>query len=145
MSELIPVARPAGQVVASSGSVLPRVVRYGILISHLLIAGAKLRGLSEQVRGTYEYVEDCSASVDRLAEQMASLTVDADTVGEHHQAAAVMRAVLAEAEAMAAAVTDLSAMFEETAAAHQADYGQVAAAAQSMPVPMAQAEFYSNR
>ncbi|MET8866554.1 hypothetical protein ABZW11_26750 [Nonomuraea sp. NPDC004580] len=143
MSELVP--RETGQAVASTGSVLPRVVRYGILIAQLGLAGLRLRGLSEQVRGTYKYVEDCSSSVDRLADQMAGLEVDVDTVAEHHGAAAVMRAVLEDAEAMASDTEELASLFDETAAAHEADYGAVAAAAQSMPVPMAQAEFYSNR
>ncbi|MBG0819087.1 hypothetical protein [Planomonospora sp. ID82291] len=134
-----------GGAVAAAGGVLETVVRYGIVIAQLTMAGIKLRGLSEQVRSTYRYVEGCSASVDRLAEQMAGLAVDVDTVSEHHEAAAVMRSVLAEADAMAAATEDLAALFELTAAAHQADYGSVAAAADSMPVPMADAEFYSNR
>ncbi|RVX39123.1 hypothetical protein EDD27_1466 [Nonomuraea polychroma] len=134
-----------GEVVAASGGVITTVVRYGILLIQLTAAGIRLRWLGEQVRSTYRYVEGCAASTDRLAEQLARLTVDADTVGEHHQAAAVMRGVLADAEAMAEATQDLSVMFEETSAAHQADYGPVAEAANSMPVPMADAEFYSNR
>jgi hypothetical protein len=135
----------AGEVVASTGGVLTTIVRYGILLAQLAAAGLKLRGLSEQVRATYRYIEGCSASVDRLAEQMAGLQVDVDTVSEHHGAAAVMRGVLADAEAMAAATEDLAVLFEHTAAAHEADYGSVVAAANAMPVPMANAEFYSNR
>lgn len=151
MSELEPNHRGrmdrmgrTGEAVAESG-VLETAVRYGIVIVQLAAAGMRLRGLSEQVRATYRYVEGCSEAVDRLAEQMAGLQVDLDTVGEHHQAAAVMRGVLAEAEAMAAATEDLAALFEYTAAAHQADYGPVADAVHAMPVPMAKAEFYSNR
>jgi methyl-accepting chemotaxis protein len=135
----------AGEMVAATGGVISTVVRYGVLIAQLTAAGIKLRGLSEQVRDTYRYVEGCSTSVDRLADQMAGLTVDVDTVGEHHQAAAVMRAVLADAEAMAAATEDLAVLFEHTAAAHERDYGPVAEAVRAMPVPMADAEFYSNR
>ncbi|MFD8533860.1 hypothetical protein ACFV0L_41275 [Streptosporangium canum] len=134
-----------GGAVAAAGGVLETVVRYGIVIVQLAVAGVRLRGLSEQVRGTYRYVEGCSTSVDRLAEQMASLQVDVDTVAEHHEAAAVMRGVLADAEAMAEATEDLAALFEQTSAAHQADYGSVAEAAHAMPVPMADAQFYSNR
>jgi hypothetical protein len=134
-----------GAVVATTGGVIDTAVRYAIVIGQLTMASIKLRGLSEQVRGTYRYVEGCANSVDRLAEQMAGLTVDRDTVGEHHQAAAVMRGVLAEAEAMAADTEDLSLMFEQAAAAHEADYGPVADAIHNMPVPMAEAEFYSNR
>ncbi|MFI6513641.1 hypothetical protein ACIBCT_39060 [Streptosporangium sp. NPDC050855] len=137
--------RQTGQAVADSGGVLETVVRYGIVIAQLAAAGIRLAGLSEQVRATYRYVEGCATSVDRLAEQMAGLTVDRDTVGEHHQAATVMRAVLADADAMAAAVEDLATLFGQTAAAHEADYGSVASAATAMPVPMADAQFYSNR
>jgi hypothetical protein len=134
-----------GGTVAAAGGVLETVVRYGIVIVQLAIAGARLRGLSEQVRGTYRYVEGCSASVDRLADQMAALEVDVDTVSEHRDAAIVMRGVLAHAEAMAETTEDLAALFTEASDAHQADYGSVAEAARSMPVPMANAEFYSNR
>ncbi|WP_214415641.1 hypothetical protein [Sphaerisporangium fuscum] len=134
-----------GEVVAATGGVLETVVSYGIVIVQLAAAGIRLRGLSERVRSTYRYVEGCSASVDRLADQMAGLQVDVDTVSEHHQAATVMRSVLAEAEAMAAATEDLASLFGQAAAAHQADYGTVADAATNMPVPMADAQFYSNR
>lgn len=134
-----------GGVVATASSVIETAVRYGIVIAQLAAAGIKLRGLSGQVRSTYRYVEGCAASVDRLADQMARLRVDVDTIAEHRTAAAVMRSVLAEAEAMAAATEDLAAMFDRTADAHQADYGTVADAARSMPVPMADAQFYSNR
>jgi len=121
------------------------LVRFGLLVAQLAAAGVSLRGLGEQVRSTYRYVEGCSESVDRLADQMTGLEVDADTVNEHHQAADVMRSVLTEAEAMASAIEDLASLFEATSAAHQADYGSVADAANAMPVPMANAQFYSNR
>ena len=152
MSEIEPatsggVVQSAGAVLATAGAAVATVARYGIVIAQLTVAGARLRGLSEEVRSTYKYVEGCSRSVDRLAEQMASLQVDTDTVAEHHEAAAVMRSVLEEAEAMAAATEDLAALFEQTSDAHQADYGSVAEAAQSMPggIDMAEASFYSNR
>ncbi|MEV0826381.1 hypothetical protein [Nonomuraea rubra] len=143
MSEL-EVSR-TGEAVAAAGGVLERMVRYTIIVGQLSMASVKLLGLSERVRGTYRYVEGCSTSTDRLAEQMASLTVDRDTVGEHHQAAAVMRSVLAAAEAMAADMEDLAGMFQRASDDHRAEYGPVADTAQSMPVPMAEAEFYSNR
>lgn len=143
MNELEP--RRTGEVVATTGGIIETAVRYAIVVAQLAWAGIKLRWLGEQVRSTYRYVEGCSTSVDRLAEQMAGLTVDRDTVGEHHQAAAVMRAVLAEADAMAAATEDLSTMFGQASADHQADYGPVADAIHAMPVPMADASFYSNR
>jgi outer membrane murein-binding lipoprotein Lpp len=135
----------AGEAAASAGGMLSMVVRYSIILFQLTAAGARLAGLSERVRSTYRYVEGCSSDVDRLAERMAGLHVDVDTVAEHHNAAGVMRGVLDDADAMAASLEDLSALFTATAAAHQADYAQVAAAAQSMSVPMADAEFYSNR
>ena len=135
-----------GEVVAASGDgVITTVVRYGILLIQLTAAGIRLSWLGDQVRSNYRYIEGCSTSVDRLADQMAGLTVDPDTVGEHHQAAAVMRGVLADAEAMAAATEDLSTMFEQTSIAHEADYGPVNEAIHAMPVPMADASFYSNR
>lgn len=137
--------RETGDAVAVTGGVLMEAVRYGIVIAQLTMAGIRLRGLSGQVRSTYRYVEGCSVAVDRLADQMAGLEVDRDTVGEHHDAAAVMRLVLGHAEAMAVATEDLSTLFGLAAAAHQADYGSVAEAANNMPVPMADAEFYSNR
>ncbi|MFH8582541.1 hypothetical protein [Streptomyces zaomyceticus] len=141
------VANAAGTALAATGAVLGTAVRYGIVLAQLTAAGARLRGLSEEVRSTYRYVEGCSKSVDRLAEQMASLSVDRDTVGEHHEAAGVMRSVLEEAEAMAAATEDLAVLFDQAAAEHQADYGGVAEAAQNMPggIDMAEAQFYSNR
>ncbi|MFJ1709205.1 hypothetical protein [Kitasatospora sp. NPDC088346] len=141
MSEI----EPHGGIVAAAGEAIAEGVRYGIVLSGLGAAAWSLRGLSERVRETYRYVEGCSTSVDRLAEQMSGLTVDVDTVGEHHQAAAVMRGVLADAEAMAAAVEDLASLFDQAAAEHQGDYGPVAEVASAMPVEMADAEFYSNR
>ncbi|MFI5526872.1 hypothetical protein [Streptomyces platensis] len=139
------VAGAAGKAAAVTGSVIAEGVRYGVVIAQLTIAGARLRGLSEQVRSTYRYVEGCSKSVDRLADQMAGLKVDHDSVAEHHEAASVMRGVLEEAEAMAAATEDLSALFDQAAAEHQADYGPVAEAFHAMPVDPAESEFYSNR
>lgn len=132
----------AGMVAAPGGGA--DAVRYGVVVAQLTEAGERLRGLGEQVRGAYRYVEGCSASVDRLAEQMAVLSVDVDTVAEHRDAAAVMRSVLDEAEQMAAAIEDLSTLFGQTSDAHQADYGPVVEAARSMPVPMADAGFYGN-
>lgn len=139
------VANAAGTAIAATGAVLGTAVRYGIVIAQLAAAGVRLRGLSEQVRSTYRYVEGCSKSTDRLADQAAGLHVDSDTVSEHHEAATVMRSVLADAEEMAAATEDLAALFDQAAAEHQADYGPVADAIAAMPVPMADAEFYSNR
>lgn len=134
-----------GGAVARAGGVIETAITYAVVIVQLAAAGIKLRGLSQKVRSTYEYVEGCSTSVDRIADQMARLAVDVDTISEHRTAASVMRSVLADAEAMAAATEDLASMFEQTSAAHAADYGTVADTARSMPTPMADASFYSNR
>jgi cell division protein FtsL len=136
---------PVGDKIADAGDKISDAVTYLILLACLTAAGVRLMWLSAQVRQTYAYVEGCAAGVDRLAEQMAGLDVDDSTVGEHHEAAAVMRSVLADAEAMAAGTEDLAALFHQTRDAHQNDYGTVADAAHAMPVPMAQSEFYSNR
>lgn len=121
------------------------LVAYGIVVIQLALAGAKLRSLGEQVRSTYSYVEGNSASVDRLADRLAALDVDVDTVAEHREAAAVMRRALADAERMAATAEDLAAGFTAASAEHEAEYGPVVAAARSMTVPMADARFYGNR
>lgn len=118
---------------------------YLVLVAKLAAAGTRLAGVGERVRSTYRYVERCAAGVDRLADQMAALDVDTDTVAEHAEAAAVMRAALEAAEAMASSIEDLSVLFTHTSEAHQADYGQVHEAAQGLPVPMANAAFYANR
>ncbi|GAA0970584.1 MULTISPECIES: hypothetical protein [Actinocorallia] len=138
------IEKAAGQQVEQGGEGLG-IVRFTLLVAELATAGAKLAGLSETVRGTYRYVEGCAESVERLADQMAALSVDADTVAEHREAAAVMRAALDIADAMAAGCEDLAALFAQASEAHQADYGSVAEAAQALTVPMADAQFYSNR
>jgi hypothetical protein len=142
VSDIVP---RAGGILAKTGAVIAEGVRYGVVIAQLTAASVTMRGLSEQVRATYKYVEDCAASVDRLADQAASMNVDKDTVGEHRDAATVMRSVLEEAEAMAAECEEMSTLFHETADAHIADYGAVADAVNNMSVPMADREFYSNR
>lgn len=142
MAELEPYT---GRETSAAGGVLADAVRYAIVVAQLAAAGMRLAGLSESVRSTYRYVERCASGVDRLADQMEALKVDADTVGEHHEAATVMRGVLAAAEEMAASLEDLSTLFTHTAETHQAEYGSVAEAANNMTVPMAEAEFYSNR
>jgi hypothetical protein len=145
MSGELEKSEGTGGVIATVGGALMEAVTYTIVITELTIAGARLAGLAETVRSTYRYVEKCATGVDHLADQMAALNVDDDTLAEHREAAGVMRSVLEEAEAMAAATEDLATLFGAASAAHQADYGTVNAAAQSMTVPMADAEFYSNR
>ncbi len=134
-----------GGFVAATAEVVTDAVKYAIVLAQLGYAGAKLAYLSEQVRATYAYVESCAASVERLADQAAALNVDRDTVGEHRDAATVMRTVLEEAEAMAAATEDLAIAFQHTADSHEADYGPVADAIATKEGDMADREFYSNR
>ncbi|MGC4959719.1 hypothetical protein ACLQ2P_41535 [Actinomadura citrea] len=145
MGELQPTQSGTGGALARTGEVLSDAVVYTAVVTQMAVAGMKLALLSESVRSTYRYVEGCARGTDRLADQMAGLAVDADTVAEHHEAAAVMRSILAEADDLAAGVEDLSTLFTHTGEAHSADYGSVADAAQNMTVPMADAEFYSNR
>lgn len=145
-AELEPVRRKTSQEVAETGgAILSQIVTYGIVVAQLAAAGTKLATLSESVRSTYRYIERCAQGVDRLADQMAGLAVDADTIAEHRDAAGVMRSVLDEAEAMAAHLEDLATAFTYTGEAHRAEYGTVADAANNLTVPMAEAEFYSNR
>jgi len=136
--DLIPAA-------GSGGVVNPDAVAYGLLVQDLQEAGARLAGLAEQVRVSYRYVERCADGVDQLADQMEGLAVDVDTLGEHREAAMVMRSVLAHAEDMASGMEDLATGFAATADAHRGDYGSVADTATSMTAPMADAGFYSNR
>ncbi|WP_130800105.1 hypothetical protein [Streptomyces otsuchiensis] len=138
--DIVPRTATEVRVLTESGR-----VRYVSVIAQLVAAGWALRGLSQRVRGTYDYIQECSESVDRLADQAAALGVDTDTVSEHREAAAVMRGVLDDAEAMAAAAEDLATLFAEASAAHEADYGSVQEAANTMDVDMANRAFYGNR
>ncbi|MCZ4125011.1 hypothetical protein [Streptomyces sp. H39-S7] len=141
-SELVP--RIGGALVAT-GSVIGEGIRYGVVIVQLTAASAKMIGLSETVRATFNYVENCAKQVNRLADLAAAKTVDKDTIGEHRDAATLMLSVLDEAEAMAVECEEMSTLFHDTADAHIADYGPVAEAVNRMSVPMADRSFYSNR
>ncbi|MFJ4672817.1 hypothetical protein [Kitasatospora purpeofusca] len=134
-----------GGVLAAAGEVIADAVSYGVVVGQLAIAAVRLAYLSEQVTGTYEYVEDCAKSVQRLADQAAGMNVDRDTVAEHRDAAAVMLSVLEEAEAMAAATAELSTLFQQTADAHEADYGPVDDVIAAKEGELADREFYANR
>ncbi|MGG7568967.1 hypothetical protein [Streptomyces sirii] len=144
MSDLVP---RIGGALEKTGSVIVGAVRFGIVVAQLTAASATMMGLSHQVRSTFRYVEDCAKSVDQLADQAAALNVDKDTVGEHRDAATVMRSCREEAEAMATECEEMSTLFHETADAHIVDYGSVADAANNMPdgIDMADRQFYSNR
>ncbi|WP_424893443.1 hypothetical protein [Streptomyces sp. XH2] len=142
MSDLVPAAR---NVLQKTGEIVGAAVTYTLLVAELASASAGLRFMGSLVRSTFDYVEDCARDVDQLAETAASMNVDADTVAEHHQAAQVMRSVLAEATDMAAAFEETATSFEQAKADHEADYGVVNETAQNMPVEMADREFYANR
>lgn len=147
MSELIPRKATSGApgALATIGVAAHDVVRYGTLLIRLAAAGVALRRMGHVADETFRYIEDCAASVDRLADQAAALNVDPATIGEHRDAAAVMRAALAEATAMAAECEEMGTLFDQAKAAHEADYGSVAEAANAMPVDMADRTFYSSR
>ncbi|MEV6840853.1 hypothetical protein AB0N17_41350 [Streptomyces sp. NPDC051133] len=144
MSDLVPVI---GGALQKTGSVIVGAVRFGIVVAQLTATSATMAGLSNQVRSTFKYVEDCADSVDKLADLAASKAVDQSTVNEHREAATVMRSCKEEAEAMAVECEEMSSLFHETADAHIADYGAVADAANNMPdgIEMADRTFYSNR
>lgn len=142
MSDLSPATRSAATTIA--GLVVDGW-RYTTMLAQLQLAAASLRGVFNRVEETYAYVEDCAQSVDQLAETAAGMNVDTLTVAEHHEAAQIMRSCLAEAKAMATAAAELSTLFDQARSGHEADYGQVAEAAQSMTVPMANRAFYANR
>ncbi|MFI1652128.1 hypothetical protein ACH4XT_35085 [Streptomyces avidinii] len=144
MSDLVPVI---GGALRATGSFIVGAVRFGIVVAQLTAASTTMAGLSNQVRSTFKYVEDCAKSVDRLADQAAALSVDQSTVNEHREAATVMRSCKDEAEAMAVECEEMSSLFHETADGHIADYGAVADAANNMPdgIEMADRTFYSNR
>ena len=137
MTEL---AVPAADLAAPSAD-----ARYGLITARFTALGERLRGLGEQVQASTTHVEGYAASVGRLAEHMAELNVDGETVAEHHEAATVMRAVREAAHAEASAANDLSTRFTQVADDHRADYGTVVEAERAMPVPMANASFYANR
>ncbi|AXK34682.1 hypothetical protein DVA86_20535 [Streptomyces armeniacus] len=141
------IAPRIGGALETTGSVIVGAVRFTIVVMQLTAASVTMRGLSEQVRSTFNYVEDCAQSVDKLADQAAALNVDQSTVNEHREAATVMRTCLEEAEGMATECEEMATLFHETADAHIADYGSVAEAANNMPdgIDMADREFYSNR
>ncbi|WP_331761848.1 hypothetical protein [Streptomyces sp. NBC_01546] len=144
MSDLVPVI---GGALQKTGSVIVGAVRFGIVVAQLTAASATMAGLSNQVRSTFKYVEDCANSVDKLADLAASKAVDQSTVNEHREAATVMRSCKDEAEAMAVECEEMSTLFHSTADGHIADYGAVADAANNMPdgIEMADRTFYSNR
>ncbi|MEU3907280.1 hypothetical protein AB0F20_26245 [Streptomyces goshikiensis] len=144
MSEFI---HDIGDTLARAGSAVAGSVRFGVVILQLTAASATMVGLSQHVRSTFRYVEDCAESVDQLSDRAAALKVDQSTVNEHREAATIMRSCLEEAEAMAVECEEMSTLFHATADAHLTDYATVAEAATNMPdsIEMADRTFYSNR
>jgi len=132
---------PASKDVAQSTS----AAAFGVVTAALVATAERLRVLADRVRQTYGYVDSCARAVDWAADEMASLSVDEDTVGAHRDAAALMRMALERAAVMATRAEALGGLFDETSAAHRRDYGSVAAAAQALPGPQANGKFYSNR
>lgn len=152
MSEHLPAPVPSSTdtgVMKDSGGGFVSAVAYGIqftvMVAKLASAGLSLRGVGNRVRETYAYIGDCARTVDNLADLAAKLSVDPDTIGEHRDAATVMRRSLARAQRMANNVDEMAVLFEQAKAAHQADYGPVNDVATSMPVDMANRNFYRNR
>jgi hypothetical protein len=138
----------ASTAASAAGAVVAAVdygIQFTIMVAKLAAAGAALRGVGARVRETYRYIGDCARSVDHLADLAARLSVDTDTIGEHRDAATVMRASLARAQRMANTVDELSVLFAQAKAAHEVDYGAVNDVATSMTVPMADRNFYRNR
>jgi len=138
----------ASTAASTAGAVIGAVghgIQFTVMVAKLAAAGLALRGVGARVRATYRYVGDCAKSVDHLADLAAKLSVDPDTIGEHRDAATVMRRSLARAQRMANTVDEMSTLFDQAKAAHQADYGAVNDVATSMPVPMADRNFYRNR
>ncbi|MGW0612027.1 hypothetical protein [Streptomyces sp. NPDC002788] len=144
----VPSSTNTGALTSASGNFVSAAaygVQFTVMVVKLAAAGLALRGVGARVRSTYKYIGDCAKSVDHLADLAAKLSVDPDTIGEHRDAATVMRASLARAQRMANTVDEMSVMFDQAKAAHQGDYGAVNDAATSMTVPMANRNFYRNR
>ncbi|MGW2416037.1 hypothetical protein ACWCV5_28255 [Streptomyces tubercidicus] len=116
-----------------------------IVISRLALAAVAMRCLSEAVKGAYDYVEDCARTVDNLADIAASLHVDASVTSAHHDAAAVMRETLAEAESLSSEAAEMATEFDNAAHGHEDDYGTVNEAMQTGDADVADREYYSNR
>lgn len=120
-------------------------ITYTILVARLATASAAMLALSEAVRGAYNYVEGCAKSVEHLADTAAGLGVDDAVVSAHTDAATVMRAVLADAEALSTEAAEMARDFESAKADHEADYGPVHEAMTTKPGAVADRTYYSNR
>ncbi|MEU8530106.1 hypothetical protein AB0C77_31685 [Streptomyces sp. NPDC048629] len=120
-------------------------VTYTVITAKLATASAAMLALNQAVKGAYNYVEGCAKSVDALAETAAGLDVDTTVTSAHRDAAAVMRSVLDEAEALAAEAAEMASAFQNAADDHQADYGPVNESMANKPGSIADRTYYQNR
>lgn len=139
MSDLIPYAAHAAPDGATDR------VSYGAVVSDLRGAAERMRRLADLVTTAQEAVDDSAAGTDRLAGTAAALDVDTDTLAEHRQSAALMRAAADLMTEFAAGCGEMAALFTRASEGHQDDYGGVAEAVRAMPVEMANPGFYGNQ
>jgi hypothetical protein len=140
MSDVAPAAAnvtAAAEAAADAGS-------YGLLVAQLDEVQAAVIDLAETAKQLGDDVRETAGAVNRLAENAARLKVDSDTIGEHHEAAALIGACADHADTFSSSCMDLSALLAKTANDHRADYGPVTEAVQAMPVPMADRTFYAS-
>ncbi|MFI5621492.1 hypothetical protein [Streptomyces sp. NPDC051567] len=120
-------------------------VTYTVATARLGMASMAMLALSQAVRGTYTYVEDCARSVDTLADTASALWVEGAVVSAHRDAAAVMRGVLADAEALAIEAEEMARDFTAAKEGHEQDYGPVHDAMVAKQGAVADRTYYSNR
>ncbi|WP_330335775.1 hypothetical protein OHS33_39715 (plasmid) [Streptomyces sp. NBC_00536] len=101
-------------------------ITYTVVTAKLGMASIGMLRLSEAVRGAYNYVEGCAASVDNLADMASTLWVEGAVVNAHRDAAAIMRGVLADAESLANEAAEMASDFTSAKEDHEADYGPIA-------------------
>ncbi|MFE7113105.1 hypothetical protein ACFU98_42555 [Streptomyces sp. NPDC057575] len=120
-------------------------VTYTVATAKLGMASLAMLALSEAVRGTYNYVEDCARSVDTLADTASTLWVEGAVVNAHRDAATVMRGVLADAEDLANEAAEMAGDFTAAKEGHEADYGPVHEVMAAKDGAVADRTYYSNR
>jgi hypothetical protein len=119
--------------------------RYSGIVVEMIAAAAAMAALSEQVGRARTHQARVAERGRRLAEEMARLEVDGDTVAAYLTAAEVTAGGSRLAALLAAVAADMGRAFDGVQRIHQAEYGSVAAAAEAMTVPMANADFYRAR
>lgn len=122
-----------------------RATTYASVREELRWAGGVMATLSEMVQATCRHVERCARGVDRLADQMEALEVDAETVTEHRDAAEVMRKVLEIANVLGPTMQDVRAQADAVVKAHEREYGSIVEQARAVADVAAKSAFYSNR